>query len=1184
MEFFPGAFEQEWERRRAMLLYEMQLGQTRQAEWDERRRGGAPLLSDHGAGGFGRARRLGGRWSRDGAGSAGRSMRTRFAALARGSQPAVVKLASYGGGARAAAMMSYTSRGGELAVENERGERVLGRDALAEQRTEWKHLFDNRAASRDLGSFHVSIDTASFSSAIDHQDQLREILRSGFGDRRFVYTARERSDGELYVSGVVVLRDGTGERLTGDRKAAEIVQQRYDDTEAGRDVEARFRFHGYGNGVEWGAARVRELVASSDGEVRDDTGRLIGDATHAGDLVQKEWRKELHSRKGRDVMHLIVSARAGTDASAFEGAVREFLGEQFAGHRYVFAVHDPALDPKEVAEGGKRPHIHAHAIVTMRSETGERIVTSPQVFREWRSLMAEKARECGIDMELTDRREQASAPAYTRNQVRPVSYKGRTEHLGTSSAAQERYDAKRSNIETTATTARSQSYAEAALAAWNEMAERAEYQEIANYAELQIARVQIASRNIAERTEIGLSTLQMAPANAHRTSNIRGMEGEPVPDPVAQAILASGHLHEIETALLDAGLTEAMTAIGGGASSVVLRSGDHVVRLGHWEATARPNIPEVLQSTAYGNIGGVGYEILPVAETSGVTTHDVEQMTALLADRGYDFSDAGADNLGRVGGNLMVIDAGAVTKQPHGCDHESKTDVPVDERIIDVAAASQPSRYAITTTRASSDLTSENTGAPEGKLAMPRNARLEGVADTNQIDSDIGRISQETTKNTSHMIELIEIVSGEDGQMREMTRPEFEAYEKRVEAVLSNVERSVDEVDRAGFEEIAAAAREVVDIRREYLELSERQAGIDEAPHDRQLLGDSGIRKGIAKAEVEAVEAEQGVRATYEGESRVESVKEISPAMAALHQRYFNENLDNAARDKAGAEQLMAHVVESYPKDQLRGDTDLGEVADHYAREHFPNETSARQHEIAARIEEANEIRQGYYSTWRELEAEDAAGDPDELGWQAELAFERQQHEERDAAYNDGFEGRAIPDVVKNNPGLLANYEQGLRALEMEIAVTDAENGIGSVGWGRADGSWTRKDSEAAWENFNRRSSELQAFQVEHGLAAQMRQGPATTPESANDERVPSRGRNDDRAAPPVPDQVTRERDDDHSGQGMQRVPPMITRDGPERAAEISRSDPPQQHVPRLQELEREIEERRERDRDDRER
>lgn len=590
MEFLPGAFEREWERRRAVLQHEMQMDRHDKGKWDEPRRGGAARLPDDGSGGFGRARpRRGGlRATRSGGSSTGRSMRTRFAALARGSQPAVVKLASYGGGSRAGAMMSYTSREGELAVENERGERVFGKDALAEQRADWEHLFDNRVASRDLGVFHVSIDVASLRNDVDQDDQLREILRSGFGDRRFVYTARERSPGELSVSGVVVLRDGQGERLTGDRKAADIVQHRYDDTEVGRDVAARFRFHGYGNGVEWGTGRVRELVAGTDDEVRDDTARLVNDAAQAGDLVQKEWRKELHSRKGRDVMHLIVSARAGTDASAFEGAVREFMGAQFVGHRYVFAVHDPALDPKEMAEGGKRPHIHAHAIVTMRSETGERIVTSPRLFREWRSVMAEKAREQGIDMELTDRREFASAPAYTRNQVRPVSYHGRTEHEGTSRAAHVRYRSKRSDEINLAATDRSRRYAATAAEAWNDLA-----------------------------------------------------SGEP--------------------------------------------------------------------------------------------------------------------------------------------------------------------------------------GNPEGKFAMLQQARLEGIAGINQTDHIFTVSGREAVRNTTNMIELAQLMNGEDGPMREMTRPEFEAYEQRVEAVLASVAQTLDGGEWAEFEEVAAAAREVVDIRREYLEFAEQQ-------------------------------------------------------------------------------------------------------------------------------------------------------------------------------------------------------------------------------------------------------------------------------------------------------------------------------------------------------------------------
>ena len=698
MEFFPGAFEQEWERRRATLLHEMQMDQLSQTNWDEPRRGGMARLSEEGSGGLGRVRRLGGsrpRWSRGGEGSAGRSMRTRFSALARGSQPAVVKLASYGGGGRAAAMMSYTSRGGELAVENERGERVLGRDALAEQRAEWEHLFDNRAASRDLGVFHVSIDAASLSTGVDQNDQLREILRSGFGNRRFVYAARERPDGGLNVSGVVVLRDGSGERLTADRKAAEIVQQRYDDTEAGRDVKAGFSFHGYCNGVEWGTARVRELVASSDGEVRDDTGRLIGDATQAGDLVQKEWRKELHSRKGRDVMHLIVSARAGTDASAFEGAVREFLGEQFAGRRYAFTVHNPALDPKEMAEGGKRPHIHAHVIVTMRSETGERIVTSPRLFREWRSLMAEKAREQGIDMELTDRREFASAPAYTRNQVRPVSYHGRTEHEGTSDAAQTRYRAKRSNELNRATTDRSRQYVATAAEAWTDLA-----------------------------------------------------------------------------------------------------------------------------------------------------------------------NDTG------------------------------------DTR--------------------------------EGAFAMRQSGRLQGRTEIAQNECGFADVSGNSVKNITSMIELTELVNGEDGQMREMTRPEFETYENRVEAVLASVEQTLDATDRADFDEIAAAAREVIGIRREYLELTERQGDRESGQQARGSRNDrfedpnAEWNAAVARFGLEAVETANGVLVEVshyrEGLERIEA--------GELPQSFTASYLAGLEREINRAAEMAIDGDNQYMRETAKSDQDLQRMID----------------------------------------------------------------------------------------------------------------------------------------------------------------------------------------------------------------------------------------------------------------
>jgi hypothetical protein len=825
MEFFPGAFEREWERRRAMLLHEMQLGQSHTSDWDEPRSGGVARTGDEGQGGFGRSRRgqggLGVRWSRASAPATSRSMRTRFGALARGSQPAVVKLASYGGGARAGAMMSYTSRGGELAVENERGERVLGRDVLAEQRAEWEHLFDNRTASRDLGVFHV--DAGSLRDDVDQDDQIREVIRAGFGDRRFVYSARERSPEELFVSGVVVMRDG--ERLTGDRKAADIVQQRFDDSDAGRDVEARFRFHGYGNGVEWGTARVRELVAGAESEVRDESGRLIGDATQAGDLVQKEWRRELHSRKGRDVMHLIVSAQAGTDGAAFEAAVREFLGDQFAGHRYIFAVHDPTLDPKEAAEGGKRPHIHAHAIVTMRSETGDRIVTSPQMFREWRSVMAEKAREQGIDMELTDRREFASAPAYTRNQVRPVSYRGRTEHEGTSAAAHTRYQAKRANEVNLATTDRSREYAATAAEAWNDLANEA-------------------------------------------------------------------------------------------------------------------------------------------------------------------------------GGSL------------------------------------------------------------EGAFAIRQSGRLEGLTGNTQNERVFIDAANKPVENITNMVDLAEFVNGEDGQMREMTRPEFEAYETRVEAVLASVEQTLDEADRSDFDDIAAAAREVVDIRREYLELTERQFDREGGQESRDSRDD---RFEDPNAEWDAAVARFGREA-------VETANEI-----LIQVSHYREGLERI---------------------------------------------------------EAGELPQSFTSSYR-------AGLEREINLAAEIAVDGDNHYMREAAKSDQDLRRTIDQIE------LARVEQA-----------------------RSDRG---------------EDSDQNATSIDVGANRRIDGAPGGVQDVAEAEQHRDAVR-EVRSTPEHDDQITEQQLAVPSEQRTRHPDNRSAERKPALDAELARSDPPQQHVPRLRQIELELEERQDRDRDDRER
>ncbi|RVN54076.1 conjugal transfer protein TraA, partial [Sinorhizobium meliloti] len=233
MEIFFGAFTSEWEQRRAALLHEMSSsGRAASAEEEMRKR--LKQLAQLGAagGGGGSSGAPGSRGSaskgraapRAQVTSVARRMEARLAAVAKGSQPAVVKLASYGGGARVGAMLNYVSRSGELKVENENGRILDGREELARIRGDWDHLFQNRAESRDIGSFSVEIAASGIASDEALHEQVRSTLTSGLGDRRYAYAIAKNDGGSVTVQGLVVLRSEQGERLTGDPKAASIIQ------------------------------------------------------------------------------------------------------------------------------------------------------------------------------------------------------------------------------------------------------------------------------------------------------------------------------------------------------------------------------------------------------------------------------------------------------------------------------------------------------------------------------------------------------------------------------------------------------------------------------------------------------------------------------------------------------------------------------------------------------------------------------------------------------------------------------------------------------------------------------------------------------------------------------------------------------------------------------------------------
>lgn len=318
------------------------------------------------------------------------------ARLALGAQPAVVKVASFAGGpARVKSLLDYLSRQGELSVEDETGAEIHGREQVLDFSRRWSDRFDGRAESRDVLFVKLRIPGAALESA-------DERMRAVAGDRPFAYRAGQ-DDGDLRIDLVVSVRspaDGSRLPLRGRAFA--------DHIERGAGEGTRAELAGWGH-AEAGAVRLlHKLFAGLEGgRVVESGGRAVTDDVKVRE-VATAWAATMRPRSPRDTMHLVVSARAGTDREAFKDSVRDYLAAAFPGHRYAFALHQD------------RPHLHAHALITMRAADGSRLHPNITDFHAWRGMFAEAAREHGLEFTATRRHDRAAAPAYKLKHVRAV--------------------------------------------------------------------------------------------------------------------------------------------------------------------------------------------------------------------------------------------------------------------------------------------------------------------------------------------------------------------------------------------------------------------------------------------------------------------------------------------------------------------------------------------------------------------------------------------------------------------------------------------------------------------------------------------------------------------------------------------------------------------------------------------
>ncbi|WP_246763537.1 hypothetical protein [Rhizobium sp. 007] len=113
----------------------------------------------------------------------------------------------------------------------------------------------------------------------------------------------------------------------------------------------------------------------------------------------------METRQPRDFMHLLLSGPANVDRDRFILAGRDFLREQFSGHRYAYAIHNR----NDLAK-----HPHLHVIVALRNSNGKMLNPNIRDFTEWRVRFADKARERGIAIDRQKRLERAGPPPVKR--------------------------------------------------------------------------------------------------------------------------------------------------------------------------------------------------------------------------------------------------------------------------------------------------------------------------------------------------------------------------------------------------------------------------------------------------------------------------------------------------------------------------------------------------------------------------------------------------------------------------------------------------------------------------------------------------------------------------------------------------------------------------------------------------
>lgn len=170
--------------------------------------------------------------------------------------------------------------------------------------------------------------------------------------------------------------------------------------------QALLKIVGYRSGAAGARTSLRYIARDEAREAEAEHLRL---ETNTGEVLEgraaieslvADWALGFRAGK-RDALHLVLSFPEGLGAADVRAIARAALRDIASERPFAFAVHEDTR------------HRHAHALIAMRDANGRSLRTNRQVLAQWRERLVERARERGVALSTSTRRERGLEPART---------------------------------------------------------------------------------------------------------------------------------------------------------------------------------------------------------------------------------------------------------------------------------------------------------------------------------------------------------------------------------------------------------------------------------------------------------------------------------------------------------------------------------------------------------------------------------------------------------------------------------------------------------------------------------------------------------------------------------------------------------------------------------------------------